>query len=44
MRDKYGVGIAGGQDELKGKIFRIATMGTSLHLTLLCALPLLKQF
>lgn len=27
MRDKYGVGIAGGQDELKGKIFRIATMG-----------------
>lgn len=27
MRDKYGVGIAGGQDELKGKIFRVATMG-----------------
>ena len=27
MRDKYGVGIAGGQDEMKGKIFRIATMG-----------------
>ena len=27
MRDKYGVGIAGGQAELKGKIFRIATMG-----------------
>lgn len=27
MRDKYGVGIAGGQSELKGKIFRIATMG-----------------
>ena len=27
MRDKYGVGIAGGQDELKGKVFRIATMG-----------------
>lgn len=27
MRDKYGVVIAGGQAELKGKIFRIATMG-----------------
>lgn len=27
MRDKYGVGIAGGQGNLKGKIFRIATMG-----------------
>jgi len=27
MRDKYGVGIAGGQAQLKGKIFRIATMG-----------------
>ena len=27
MRDKYGVAIAGGQAELKGKIFRIATMG-----------------
>ena len=27
MRDKYGVGIAGGQSELKGKIFRVATMG-----------------
>ena len=27
MRDKYGVAIAGGQSQLKGKIFRIATMG-----------------
>lgn len=27
MRDTYGVGIAGGQDVLKGKIIRIATMG-----------------
>jgi aspartate aminotransferase-like enzyme len=27
MRDKYAVGIAGGQSELKGKVFRIATMG-----------------
>ncbi len=27
MRDRYGVAIAGGQGELKGKIFRIAHMG-----------------
>jgi aspartate aminotransferase-like enzyme len=27
MRDTYGVTIAGGQDELKGKVFRIAHMG-----------------
>lgn len=27
MRDKYGVTIAGGQSELKGKIFRISHMG-----------------
>ncbi|MBU1087878.1 MAG: alanine--glyoxylate aminotransferase family protein [Candidatus Omnitrophica bacterium] len=27
MREVYGVGIAGGQDHLKGKIIRIATMG-----------------
>ncbi|MDD5594859.1 MAG: alanine--glyoxylate aminotransferase family protein [Candidatus Omnitrophica bacterium] len=27
MRDKYGVTIAGGQAELKGKVFRIAHMG-----------------
>ncbi len=27
MRDKYGVVIAGGQAELKGKVFRIAHMG-----------------
>ncbi|MFH1777186.1 MAG: alanine--glyoxylate aminotransferase family protein [Candidatus Omnitrophota bacterium] len=27
MREKYGVSIAGGQEELKGKIFRIAHMG-----------------
>ncbi|MFC1666746.1 pyridoxal-phosphate-dependent aminotransferase family protein [Candidatus Omnitrophota bacterium] len=27
MRDKYGVVIAGGQAQLKGKIFRIAAMG-----------------
>jgi aspartate aminotransferase-like enzyme len=27
MRDSYGVTIAGGQSEMKGKIFRFATMG-----------------
>ncbi|MFH0877609.1 MAG: alanine--glyoxylate aminotransferase family protein [Candidatus Omnitrophota bacterium] len=27
MRDEYGVAIAGGQSEMKGKIFRIAHMG-----------------
>lgn len=27
MRDKYGVTIAGGQDHVKGKIFRISTLG-----------------
>ncbi|MEI8175739.1 MAG: alanine--glyoxylate aminotransferase family protein [Candidatus Omnitrophota bacterium] len=27
MRDEYGVGIAGGQAELKGKVIRIASMG-----------------
>ncbi|MCM8784266.1 MAG: alanine--glyoxylate aminotransferase family protein [Candidatus Omnitrophica bacterium] len=27
LRQKYGVSIAGGQDELKGKVFRVAHMG-----------------
>lgn len=27
LRDKYGVSLTGGQDELKGKIFRIGHMG-----------------
>ncbi len=27
MRDKYGVTVAGGQGDLKGKIFRIAHLG-----------------
>ena len=27
MRDEYGVTIAGGQGEMKGKLFRIAHMG-----------------
>ncbi|MFQ6051327.1 MAG: pyridoxal-phosphate-dependent aminotransferase family protein [Candidatus Hydrothermarchaeota archaeon] len=28
MREKYGIEVAGGQDHLKGKIFRIGHMGT----------------
>lgn len=32
MRDKYGVDVAGGQDHLKGKIFRVAQMGYCDHL------------
>ena len=27
MRDSYGVTIAGGQDQAKGKIFRVSHMG-----------------
>ena len=29
LREKYGVTVAGGQDHLKGKIFRIAHLGYS---------------
>jgi len=42
MRDKYGVGIAGGQDELKGKIFRIATMGYITTSDLIVCLAILE--
>ncbi len=31
MRDKYGVTIAGGQDELEGKIFRLSHFGYCSH-------------
>ena len=27
LRDKYGVSITGGQDAVKGKIFRVAHLG-----------------
>lgn len=38
LRDKYGVTIAGGQSELKGKIFRIAHMGYILEFDLIVAI------
>jgi aspartate aminotransferase-like enzyme len=43
LRDTYGVTIAGGQDKLKGKIFRIATLGYATVFdatTGICALEL----
>jgi len=42
MRDKYGVGIAGGQDAMKGKIFRIATMGYITPSDLIVCLAILE--
>jgi aspartate aminotransferase-like enzyme len=42
MRDKYGVGIAGGQSELKGKVFRIATMGYMTQFDTIAAISCLE--
>lgn len=48
MRDKYQIELAGGQDDLKGKIFRIGHMGiTGLHelsMTFTCLEMTLKEF
>lgn len=41
MRDKYGVGIAGGQAELKGKVFRIAHMGYMTETDILTTIAVL---
>jgi aspartate aminotransferase-like enzyme len=41
MRDKYGVAIAGGQAEMKGKIFRIAHMGFIKETDILTAINIL---
>ncbi len=41
MRDKYGVSIAGGQAELKGKVFRIAHMGFIRDTDILTAVSIL---
>lgn len=41
MRDKYGVSIAGGQAELKGKVFRIAHMGFIRDTDILTAVSVL---
>ncbi len=43
MRDVYGVGIAGGQADVKGKIFRIAHLGYAVSFDVLIALSVLEQ-
>lgn len=43
MRDKYGVGIAGGQAELKGKVFRIAHMGFIKETDILTTISILDM-
>ena len=47
MRDTYGVGIAGGQAELKGKVIRIAHMGwikeTDIHAAFACMETVLAE-
>ncbi len=42
MRDKYGVTVAGGQSELKGKIFRIAHLGFMENFDCVVALSALE--
>ncbi|MFH1847945.1 MAG: alanine--glyoxylate aminotransferase family protein [Candidatus Omnitrophota bacterium] len=42
MRDKYGVGIAGGQGDLKGRIFRIASMGFMNQFDIIVAISCLE--
>jgi len=43
MRDTYGVTIAGGQDELKGKVFRIAHMGFIAEADIIIGLSCLEK-
>ncbi len=43
MRDTYGVTIAGGQDELKGKVFRIAHMGFIEEFDIIVAVACLEK-
>jgi len=43
MRDTYGVTIAGGQDELKGKVFRIAHMGYIAEADIIIGLSCLEK-
>lgn len=43
MRDIYGVTIAGGQDELKGKVFRIAHMGFITESDIIIGLSCLEK-
>ena len=42
MRDTYGVGVAGGQDALKGKIVRIASMGFMTQWDMIIAISCLE--
>ncbi|NQT95474.1 MAG: alanine--glyoxylate aminotransferase family protein [Candidatus Omnitrophica bacterium] len=42
MRDTYGVGIAGGQAQLKGKIIRIASMGFMTQWDIIVAISCLE--
>jgi aspartate aminotransferase-like enzyme len=43
MRDTYGITIAGGQDELKGKVFRIAHMGFIEEFDIIAAISCLEK-
>jgi aspartate aminotransferase-like enzyme len=43
MRDTYGVTIAGGQDELKGKVFRIAHMGFIAEFDIIIGISCLEK-
>lgn len=43
MRDTYGVTIAGGQEELKGKIFRIAHMGFIAEFDIITGISCLEK-
>jgi len=43
MRDTYGVTIAGGQDELKGKVFRVAHMGYIAESDIITGLSCLEK-
>jgi aspartate aminotransferase-like enzyme len=43
MRDTYNVTIAGGQDELKGKVFRIAHMGYIEEFDIIVAISCLEK-
>ena len=43
MRDVYGVTIAGGQSELKGKVFRIAHMGFIEEFDIIVAISCLEK-
>ena len=43
MRDTYGVTIAGGQAELKGKVFRIAHMGFIAEFDIITGLSCLEK-